>query len=100
AADQIAEIQRQINCPAPVLEILPDGFTTEICPGATVWWTRAANALASGYLMTLDYGLTGDEFFQPQRKDGTLRSYQRHQLVPDVLAQPGEQDITAHVNFT
>jgi len=100
AAGEAAEIMRLVNCPAPILEILPDGFTTEICQAATAWWTDAANALASGYLMTLDYGLTADEFFQPQRKDGTLRSYHRHQLVPDVLAQPGEQDITAHVNFS
>jgi len=100
AANEAAEVSRLLACPPPVLEVLPDGFTTEICPAAATWWMQAANTLKSGYLMTLDYGLTGEEFFRPQRKDGTLRSYHRHQLVPDVLAQPGRQDITAHVNFS
>jgi SAM-dependent MidA family methyltransferase len=95
-----AEVARVLDCPADLLAVLPDGFTTEISPAATAWWADAARAVASGHLMTLDYGLSGEEFFQPQRKDGTLRSYHRHQLVPDVLAQPGEQDITSHVNFT
>ena len=36
----------------------------------------------------------------PERKEGTLRGYHRHRPSSDVLANPGEQDITAHVNFT
>jgi SAM-dependent MidA family methyltransferase len=99
-ANQAGELARVLDCPAELLEALPDGFTTEVCPAASAWWTAAAKSLAHGYLITLDYGLTAEEFFQLQRKDGTLRSYHRHQLVPDVLAQPGDQDITAHVNFT
>jgi SAM-dependent MidA family methyltransferase len=51
-------------------------------------------------LLTLDYGLTEDELLSPQRMGGTLRAYQRHHLAEDVLADPGEQDITAHVNFS
>ena len=53
-----------------------------------------------GKLLTLDYGLTGEEFLSPQRGQGTLRAYFRHVLTADVLAYPGEQDLTAHVNFT
>jgi len=99
AADEAAKIAAQLNCPAELLSVLPDGFTTEISPAAAAWWTRAAKSLNHGWLVTLDYGLTALELFQPQRKDGTLRSYHRHQLGSDVLAQPGKQDITAHVNF-
>jgi SAM-dependent MidA family methyltransferase len=51
-------------------------------------------------LVTLDYGLTADELFVPERKEGTARAYCHHQSSWDVLAQPGEQDITAHLNFT
>ena len=32
--------------------------------------------------------------------DGTLRAYRRHQIARDVLADPGAQDLTAHVNFS
>ena len=81
-------------------EVLPDGFTTEWCPAADQWWRTAANALACGKLLTLDYGLAAEEFFVPERRGGTLRAYQRHHSTPDLLANPGEQDLTAHVNFT
>jgi SAM-dependent MidA family methyltransferase len=36
----------------------------------------------------------------PARERGTLRAFTRHRLSDDILAQPGEQDLTAHVNFT
>ena len=51
-------------------------------------------------MLAVDYGLTAEEFFVPERKEGTLRGYHRHRSTRDVLACPGEQDITAHVNFT
>jgi SAM-dependent MidA family methyltransferase len=83
-----------------LLDVLPDGFTAEACPAAEDWWRAAAGALKQGKLMTLDYGLSADEFFASQRTNGTLRAYHRHGLADDVLAHPGEQDLTAHVNFT
>ena len=83
-----------------LLEVLPDGFTTELCPAAEQWWRTAALALGCGKLLTFDYGLSAEEFFMPERKDGTARGYHHHRLSSDVLAHPGEQDITAHVNFT
>jgi SAM-dependent MidA family methyltransferase len=51
-------------------------------------------------VLAIDYGLKAEEFFVPHRKEGTARSYHRHHSNGDVLADPGEQDITAHVNFT
>ena len=86
--------------PAELLAVLPDGFTMELCPAARRWWKTAASSLAQGWLLTLDYGLTAEQFFHPQRADGTLRAYHQHRLVPEVLAQPGGQDLTAHINFT
>ncbi len=83
-----------------LLDALPDGFTTEVCPAAEAWWRAAANTLRCGKLLTFDYGLTAEEYFMPERKAGTVRGYHRHQPGNDVLAHPGDQDITAHVNFT
>jgi SAM-dependent MidA family methyltransferase len=88
------------NLPPDLIEVLPDGFSTELCPGATEWWRGAARALKCGKLMTLDYGLMEEEFFTPERKEGTLRSYFRHHQSGDLFANVGEQDITSHVNFT
>ena len=81
-------------------DVLPDGFTVEVSPAAERWWRKAAGVLKSGKLMTIDYGLAAEEFFTPERKDGTLRAYRAHHFINDVLANPGEQDITAHVNFS
>src|SRR6202035_2238276 len=83
-----------------LLAVLPDGFTTEVCPAAMEWWHRAARALKAGKLMTIDYGLRAEQFFTPERKEGTLRAYYRHHQSSDALARPGEQDLTAQVNFT
>jgi SAM-dependent MidA family methyltransferase len=81
-------------------DVLPDGFTTELCVAAEQWWRTAAMALECGKLLAIDYGLTAEEFFVPGRKDGTVRGYHRHRSSGDVLACPGDQDITASVNFT
>jgi SAM-dependent MidA family methyltransferase len=83
-----------------VSSVLPDGFIVEVCPAAEDWWRRAASVLACGKLLTIDYGLAAEDLLAPERTGGTLRAYYRHHLSGDVLAHPGEQDITAHVNFS
>jgi len=50
--------------------------------------------------LTVDYGLVADEMILPERSNGTLRAYFRHHATSDLLTNAGEQDITAHVNFT
>jgi SAM-dependent MidA family methyltransferase len=64
------------------------------------WWREAAGILGRGKLLTIDYGFEAEDFFRPERAGGSLRAYYRHHLNPDVLAQPGQQDLTTHVNFT
>jgi SAM-dependent MidA family methyltransferase len=88
------------HLPSSLLAVLPDDYTVEISPAAENWWRGAANALAGGKLLTIDYGLAADELFSPSRPHGTLRAYFRHHATNDVLANPGEQDLTAHVNFS
>jgi len=85
---------------ADLLSVLPDGFIFETSPEAEAWWQSASRALARGKLVTIDYGLTTDELILPERKDGTLRGYYRHHPTSNLLANPGEQDLTAHVNFS
>ena len=86
--------------PSVFLSVLPDGYTIEFSPGAEDWWRAAAGILARGKLVAIDYGYTAEEQFSPSRPDGTLRAYHRHQAGADLLADPGEQDLTAHVNFS
>ncbi|MCC7374880.1 MAG: SAM-dependent methyltransferase [Verrucomicrobiales bacterium] len=83
----------------PLEAVLPDGYVVEESPEAMAWWRAAAEHLAGGWLMTLDYGDAEGPRLRPERTRGTLRAYHRHRVSDDLLAQPGEQDLTAHVNF-
>ena len=89
-----------LDVPPELAAVLPDGFTTEIHPAATAWWAGAARSLREGWLMTSDYGLDRLDFFQPQRAAGTLRAYRDHRVSDQLLADPGNQDLTAQVDFS
>jgi SAM-dependent MidA family methyltransferase len=80
--------------------VLPDNYTVETSPAAEKWWREAAGILLHGKLLAIDYGFTAGEMFSPARTRGTLRAYSRHHVTTDILADPGEQDLTAHVNFS
>ena len=77
------------------------GQTIEINLAAEDWLANVACKLTSGFLITVDYGAEAVELYDSQlRPNGTLRAFSRHTFVDDVLAQPGEYDITASVNWT
>ena len=88
------------HLPSALLEVLPDNYTVEISPAAENWWREAAGILTRGKLLAIDYGFNSDEQFSPARLNGTLRAYHRHHVSDDLLANVGEQDLTAHVNFS
>lgn len=86
--------------PNDLLDVLPDGYTVERALEAARWWEQASEAIVAGKLMTIDYGGVREDILSPRRSFGSLRGYSRHFLSPNVLDKPGEQDITAHVDFT
>ncbi len=88
-----------LQLPPALLAVLPDGYAVETSPAAEQWWGQAAGMLAQGKLLTIDYGDSAEERFSPARLRGTLRAYSRHRVTDDLLADPGGQDLTAHVNF-
>jgi SAM-dependent MidA family methyltransferase len=51
-------------------------------------------------VLTIDYGHTAQDYFAPERSQGTVLSYYRHRVEPNPYLRIGEQDITAHVNFS
>jgi SAM-dependent MidA family methyltransferase len=51
-------------------------------------------------VLTIDYGYHAKELYSPHRKEGTLLCYTHHQNSENPYERLGEQDITAHVNFT
>jgi SAM-dependent MidA family methyltransferase len=78
---------------------VPEGICrAEVSLEAARWMQRIRAGLQEGYIFTIDYGYTAKELVR--FPEGTLMSYRRHTALDDVLADPGERDITAHVNFS
>jgi SAM-dependent MidA family methyltransferase len=86
--------------PGELAAVLPDGFVIEASPLAAAWWSEAAAVLRRGKLLAIDYGPGGEAWFRPEKPQGTLRAFARHQVCADLLARPGGQDLTADVNFS
>lgn len=63
--------------------------------------SAAAALIETGFLITVDYGAERRELLDfPERRLGTLRAFHRHQLIDDVLAHPGEMDLTTTLDWT
>jgi SAM-dependent MidA family methyltransferase len=75
-------------------------YTTEIHPQSEAFVRTLAERLQRGAAFFLDYGFPEAEYFHPQRHMGTLMCHRAHQSDSDPLADLGQKDITAHVNFT
>ena len=75
-----------------------DGGRFEINLDALRWIKKIAGSLQSGFVLTIDYGYTRRESMR--FPEGTLMSYRRHMASDEVLAEPGDRDITAHVAFS
>ncbi|MBI4465251.1 MAG: SAM-dependent methyltransferase [Acidobacteria bacterium] len=77
-----------------------NGWVAEISPAASDWMERISGCLARGQALIIDYGYTLTEWQHGRFPQGSALAYRRHQALDDVLAHPGDQDLTAHVNFT
>lgn len=81
-------------------DALPDGFRGEVNLELDGWTEAVVRALKRGFVLTFDYGDTAGGLYAAPRAGGTLRCTYRHAPVADPFARMGEQDITAHVDFT
>jgi SAM-dependent MidA family methyltransferase len=66
---------------------------------AQKYMAQAASLIRRGFLIAIDYGYTRGEQLAGRHR-GTLMTYRMHSAGPNPYHAPGEQDITAHVNFT
>jgi len=76
------------------------GYRSELCLLIEPWIASLADALDEGVVLLIDYGYPRQEFYSPERRQGTLSCYYRHRVHDDAFLWPGLQDITAHVDFT
>lgn len=76
------------------------GFTTEVCLSQHAVLEILAKKVVRGFLFAVDYGMTQEDLLAPHRTAGTLSCYRNHRREDNPLADPGEKDITSHVNYS
>jgi SAM-dependent MidA family methyltransferase len=79
---------------------LPNDYLTEACLAASALVRSLAEMLEKGVILLIDYGFSAQEYYHPQRNQGTLMCHYQHYAHSNPLINIGLQDITAHVNFT
>ena len=78
----------------------PDRYRTEVNLVALSWLEQVARKLQRGYMISIDYGYAADRYYNPMRAHGTLQCYYQHSYHNDPYLNIGNQDLTAHVDFT
>jgi SAM-dependent MidA family methyltransferase len=66
---------------------------------AQQYMSRSAARVQRGFLIAIDYGYTREEQLAGRHR-GTLKTIRQHSISANTYEAPGEQDITADVNFT
>ncbi|MGQ3889194.1 class I SAM-dependent methyltransferase [Legionella sp. CNM-1927-20] len=81
-------------------EELPLPYQSEANLFIGSWLKEIADMLNQGAIILIDYGYPRHEYYHPDRSQGTLMCHYKHQAHTNFLVHIGEQDITAHVDFT
>ena len=100
AGSGFAWVDRPTELRPPVDAAFVPGTVTEIHPQAEAFIRTLAERLRRGAAFFIDYGFPDSEYYLPQRHGGTLMCHRAHRADTDPLADVGEKDITAHVNFS
>ena len=84
---------------------LEPGWFAEVNLAAADWIRRAGRCLERGYLVIIDYGHDAATLYSASHATGTLTTYRGHAAErreegPGWLLEPGDRDITSHVNLT
>jgi SAM-dependent MidA family methyltransferase len=80
---------------------LAEGQIAEASLAAVGWIRGVAARMGRGYTTIIDYGDSAANLYRPGRfPEGSLMCYYRHTANREPLRRVGEQDITAHVDFT
>jgi SAM-dependent MidA family methyltransferase len=79
---------------------LVEGARYDLSPAAALWFGELCRSIRRGYAMTIDYGYPAPVLYSGHRLEGTVRAYHAHAVTDDPLRRVGEQDLTAHVDFT
>jgi SAM-dependent MidA family methyltransferase len=79
---------------------LQEGQLAEVNLEACAWIAEMGARLGRGFVLTIDYGHEAQELYDHRHMRGTLLAYEKHRVSENFFRAPGQQDLTAHVNFT
>jgi len=79
---------------------LPEGCHAEVNLQAIQWLGDVAASIKKGFVITVDYGTTSELLYRKTATNGTLLCFYRQEANEKWYERIGEQDITAHVNFS
>lgn len=88
------------ECLAEQRIMLQEGQLAEISLEACAWIAEMGARLGRGFVLTIDYGHEAPELYDHRHMRGTLLAYENHRASENFFRAPGQQDLTAHVNFT
>ena len=77
-----------------------EGYRTEVNLQAMDWMEQVAQRIDRGFVVTIDYGHTAQDLYGSERKNGTFLCYSEQLTNEDPFIRVGEQDMTAHVDFS
>lgn len=77
-----------------------EGQEAEVNLNAAGWLEEAGQMLKRGLILTIDYGFLAPELYSPGRMKGTYKCMHLHTVNENPYINIGEQDITAHVDFS
>lgn len=92
--------ERKVDSLARIKVQWSEGQIGELNLESQEWISRVSQRMKSGSCLVIDYGEAEQELYAAHRYRGTLMCYRKHQAHDDVWVHQGEQDITAHINFT
>lgn len=83
-----------------IAQELPENSLLEVSPAAMTWFASAAAQLDRGLALIIDYGYQAEVLYSAHRLEGTLRAYRGQRVSDDPFVDPGEVDLTTHVDFS
>jgi SAM-dependent MidA family methyltransferase len=77
-----------------------EGYRGPLSTRLDDWCRSVSSALQTGFVVTVDYGMEREEYYSMDRSHRLIQTYYRHIDNLSYLQHVGDQDISAHVNFS
>ncbi|RLL53289.1 SAM-dependent methyltransferase [Mariprofundus sp. EBB-1] len=99
-SDADEPMQQAPDIAPELIENWPDSYKSEWNPALNGWQKQLSRVIKSGFIFTVDYGYSHQEYYRQARVEGTLLAHIGQTATDEVLTLPGSSDITAHVDFS